>query len=142
MSRLSGAHDFGENVRGLCGPDEGFWIGIVVGDVVKDGGFQFWDAGEVAAPDAIFGEVAEESLHHVEPGRAGRREMHMEARMLEKLASNSVVPRFPPRSVPNDSAPATLELKAGKDIGYRGQQERTSSWMHYLRSCSSRAAGA
>jgi len=30
----------GEDVAGIGGPDEGFWIGVCLGDEAIDGGFQ------------------------------------------------------------------------------------------------------
>ena len=51
-------------------------------DIFIDGANQFWHAGEYATPQALGGDVAEESLDHVEPGRRGWREVHIEARML------------------------------------------------------------
>ena len=52
------------------------------GDIGVDGGLQFGNAGEHAAPNAVVGDVSEEAFDHVEPGRAGRGEVHMEARVL------------------------------------------------------------
>ena len=51
------------------------------GDVVIDGRLQLGHAGEHAAPDALVGDVAKESLDHVEPGSAGGREMDVKARV-------------------------------------------------------------
>ena len=48
----------------------------------RDGTFQIGNVAEHAAPDLIFGDVAEESLDQIEPGCTGRREVQMEARML------------------------------------------------------------
>src|SRR3712207_8539494 len=42
------------------------------------------DALEGAAPDALAGDLGEEPLDQVEPGRRGRREMQVEARMLRQ----------------------------------------------------------
>src|SRR5713226_5497587 len=54
---------------------------VVLVDVVADSHDQFLDIAEDAAPKAVLSEVAEESLHHVEPGTAGGGEVHMEAPM-------------------------------------------------------------
>ena len=43
---------------------------------------QLGDAGEGAAPDALARDLGEEALDEIEPGRAGRREVQLEARML------------------------------------------------------------
>ncbi len=50
-------------------------------DVVEDAGLKLLDAGEDAAPELVFGQVAEEALDHVEPAAGGRREVEVEARM-------------------------------------------------------------
>ena len=52
------------------------------GDVLLDGDNQFGDAAKHAIAQAFGGEITEESFDHVEPGRRGRREMHMEPRVL------------------------------------------------------------
>jgi hypothetical protein len=49
--------------------------------VFPDGGYEFGDALERAASDAILGDQTEEALDQVEPGRGSRREVHMEPRM-------------------------------------------------------------
>ena len=47
-----------------------------------DGLNKFQDAGETAFADHIVGELAEESLHQIEPGGACRGKMQMHATML------------------------------------------------------------
>ena len=47
--------------RGLLG------FGVVVQEVVVDRGFQFGDAGEGAAPDALPRDLREEALDEVHP---------------------------------------------------------------------------
>lgn len=49
--------------------------------VIHDCILQFCDAFERAAADALFSDLSEESLDHVQPGGRGRDEMEMEARM-------------------------------------------------------------
>ena len=51
------------------------------GDIVFDCGLQCVDAAEDAAPELVFGEVAEESFDHVEPTAGGRSEVKMKARV-------------------------------------------------------------
>ena len=51
-------------------------------DVFIDGGDQLRHAGEHAATQALGGDVAEESLDHVQPRRRGRCEVHVEARVF------------------------------------------------------------
>ena len=57
-------------------------MGVVMRDVLMDGGDQFGHAGEHAAAQALGGDVAEEALDHVQPRRRGRREVHVEARVF------------------------------------------------------------
>ena len=57
-------------------------MGVVLIEVVHDSALQFADAFEHAAPDVLVGDQAEEPFNLVEPGRRGRREMHVEAGML------------------------------------------------------------
>ena len=48
-------------------------------DIGEDALFENFNAGEDSAPELIFGQVAKESLDHVEPAAAGRREVKMKA---------------------------------------------------------------
>ena len=50
-------------------------------EVFLDSGFKFGDAPEHAAADAVPGNEAKEALDLVDPGRGGRREVHVEARV-------------------------------------------------------------
>ena len=45
-----------------------FGVLIVNGKVVVDSGIEFADAAKHRATNALVGEVAQEALHHVEPG--------------------------------------------------------------------------
>jgi hypothetical protein len=54
----------------------------VAEQVVLDRRFEIGDARERAAPDALSRDLSEEALDEIEPGRARRREVHLEARML------------------------------------------------------------
>ena len=58
------------------------------GDVIVDRGNQFCFATEYAAAYSLIGEITEESLNHVEPGSAGRREMHLKSRMTSEPTLN------------------------------------------------------
>ena len=62
-------------------PDEGLGGLIVMIDVVLDGHDEFFHVAEDATSDALVGKVAEETLHHVEPRTARRREVHVEPRV-------------------------------------------------------------
>lgn len=56
-----------QDVLGTLGPDEWFWIFVVVNDVLIDGCSQFWDAGENATAQSLGRNVTKESLNHVQP---------------------------------------------------------------------------
>ena len=71
---------FEDLASGLC-PDEGFWAGVMVVEIVHDGGFEIGDALEDAAPNTLPGDLGEEPLDHVEPRRRGRNEVQVEAWM-------------------------------------------------------------
>ena len=70
-----------EDVLGRCGPDEGLGAFVMFGEVFVDRDLQVREAFEDAAPDALAGDLGEEALDHVQPGRRGRGEMEMEAWM-------------------------------------------------------------
>ena len=74
--------NFGQDVRGAGRPDEWLGLDVVVRHVQLDGQLQCGDAGETVAPDAVLRNVAKEPLDHVQPGGAGGREVHDEARVL------------------------------------------------------------
>ena len=75
---------FLEDGGGAHGPDEGFVRAVVVVVIVVDCVFEFGDAFEDASSDALARDLGEEALDKVEPRRAGRREMAMEAQMLDE----------------------------------------------------------
>ena len=86
MKRGSGTLDLFQDVGGLCGPDEGLGMLVVMVDVLADGLDQFLDAAEDAAAESVLGQVAEEAFHHVQPRAAGGREVHVETRMASEPA--------------------------------------------------------
>ena len=69
----AGSGVFCENDISGLGPYEGFWIGIVLGEIVANGDLQLGDAGEDAAPDALAGDLGEEALDQIQPGGRGQR---------------------------------------------------------------------
>ena len=71
-----------EDVFGSLAPDEGLRLGVVLQQVVVDLVLEIVDAGVAAAADALCGDLGEEALDEVHPGRAGGREMQLEAGML------------------------------------------------------------
>ena len=78
--------DLFQDVGGFGGPDEGLGAFIVMVDVVEDGCDQLLDTAKDSATQAIFGQVAEESFHHVQPRAAYGREVHVEAGMASEPA--------------------------------------------------------
>ena len=86
IPRSLSAGDLFQDVICFGGPDEGLGILIVAVDVISDGYDELFEVLEGAAPDSVFGQVAEEALDHVEPrGRSGR-EVHMESLMASHPA--------------------------------------------------------
>ena len=112
---VQGAPFPGEDILSRFGPGEGLWLGVVLQQVVVDGGLQVVDAGVTAAPDALRGDFSKEPFDEVEPGRAGWREVQLEARVflqpglyLGRLVRGVVVEhqvhRARPRHGPVDAA--------------------------------------
>lgn len=85
------ARDLGQDVASLRSPDEGLGVEVVLADVALDSCHELLDAAEDTAPDALDGDVAEEALDHVQPRRAGRREVHVEARVSLQPPPHSLV---------------------------------------------------
>ena len=59
--------DDGDDFVGICGPDEGFRVGILLGGEVVDGGLQVDDGVEDAAFEARLGKPGEEAFDGIEP---------------------------------------------------------------------------
>lgn len=62
------AFDGGDDFIWVGGPDEGFGVGILLGDEAVDGGLEIDERMEHAALEAAVGELGEEALNGVEPG--------------------------------------------------------------------------
>src|SRR6266516_6399589 len=73
--------DLLQNVGCFGRPYEGLGRLIAMVDVVLDGPDQLFDVAKDATSDALVGEIPEETLHHVEPRTARRREVHVEPRV-------------------------------------------------------------
>ena len=82
LKRLKRAPLLSQDHLRAFGPYEWFGAGIVVVEIVADGALEIGDRVESAAPNALGHNLGEEALHEVEPGGAGRREVHLEAGML------------------------------------------------------------
>ena len=72
MKGRAGALDLFQYVGCLGGPDERLGIVVVMVDVVEDCCDQLLDTAKDSAAQAVLGQVAEETLHHVQPRAAGR----------------------------------------------------------------------
>src|SRR5215469_3910466 len=67
-----------QDIGGASRPDEGFGILVVAVDVIADRQIEFFKIAKHTATQPVLGEVAEETLHHVEPRGTGRSEVHVE----------------------------------------------------------------
>jgi hypothetical protein len=73
-----------------------------------DRGDEFFNAVKHASADALVGEISKETFHDVEPGSAGRCEVHVEARMaLQPALHSGVLVR---RVVVSNEVEARLQL--------------------------------
>ena len=73
--------DLFEDLVDAFGPDEGFWIGVVVIDIKLDGLDEIGDALEGSASDA-FGDFSKPTLHEVKPRGTRWDKVQMEARVF------------------------------------------------------------
>lgn len=67
MKRGASALNLLQYVGSFGSPDEGFGIVVMVVDVVEDRRDQIFDTTKDSPAQTIFGQVAEEALHHVQP---------------------------------------------------------------------------
>ena len=77
--RLLTAPDLFDDAVRICGPDEGPWAFVGLGEEAVDGRLEIDDPAEDAAPEPLIRRLGEEAFDRVEPGGRGRREMEMEA---------------------------------------------------------------
>jgi hypothetical protein len=61
------------------------WVVVVLVDILSDRHDQLLHIAKDPAAEAVLSEIAEESLHHVEPRATGRREVDVESRATGKL---------------------------------------------------------
>ena len=79
--------DGGDDAVGIGGPDEGLWIGILLGNEAVDCSLEVDQRMEGAAPEAATGELGKEALDRVKPRARRRREVEGEALVpIEPLA--------------------------------------------------------
>lgn len=81
MRGAAGSFDFLQDVGRARSPDERFGVSVVVVDVVSDGSDEFFHVPKDPATKSVLSQITEESFHHVQPGRTGGSEMHMETRV-------------------------------------------------------------
>lgn len=76
----------------ICGlrPDEGSRVFVVGAHVLLDRMLELSSGAMGAAADLLVGEVGEPPFDHVDPGRAGWREVNVEARMAQQPASHGL----------------------------------------------------
>ena len=68
---------------GLC-PGKGLGMGVVVGNVVVDGGGEFGHTFEDTATNAVGGYFSEPTFNKIEPRRRSRNKMEVKARIPGK----------------------------------------------------------
>ena len=67
MERAACTGNLFQDVARLRGPNEGLWVLVVAIDVIADHHDELFEVVEYAAPDAVFGQFAEEAFDHVQP---------------------------------------------------------------------------
>jgi hypothetical protein len=91
------------------GPDEGFGIGVCLGDEAVDSDLQVDDGSEHAALEATARELGEEAFDRIEPGCGGRGEVERPAGMPgQPLARAALSSRSTMRPVASRLQPSTL----------------------------------
>src|SRR5215467_4466060 len=78
--------DAGKDLVGGLRPHEGFGMAVRQADVGPDRLLELPRAAMHRTPQLFVGEGRKPALHEIDPGRAGRSEMQMDARMAEQPA--------------------------------------------------------
>ena len=131
IQRLIPSLGGGDDHIGVGGPDEGFGLGVVLGEVAVDGGLKIDQRMEHAALEPALGEPGEEGLDRVEPGGRGRGEVEGPARMARQLGQH---PRFREGRllgclwVAELSSTTWMSLPAGISRSRRFRNRRNSWW--------------
>jgi hypothetical protein len=73
--------DRGDDFVWVCGPGEGFWIIIGLGDEAVNGCLEIDNGSEYPAFESALGEFGKETLDGVEPRAGGWREVEDESRV-------------------------------------------------------------
>jgi hypothetical protein len=76
----------GDDLGGVCGPEEGLRVMVGLVEIAVDGGLEVDDRSEHAALQASLGQGGEEGLDRVEPRARGRREVEGDARVAASQA--------------------------------------------------------
>ena len=80
--------DSGDDFVGVGGPDEGFWLPVVLGEVAIDGGLEVDEGAEDTAFEATLRQFGEEAFDGIEPRARGRGEVESEALMAIEPSSH------------------------------------------------------
>ena len=91
MESVASTFDLLQDISGTGGPDERLGALVVVIDVISDRGDKFFDIVKDAAAQPVLSQIPKEALHHVQPGRAGGREVHVKTRVTLKPALHPIV---------------------------------------------------
>lgn len=71
--------NFVENVLGCGGPNEGFGMFVMIGEIPVDGDLQIGDAPEYPSTNPLMSDLREKAFHKVQPGAGCRSKMKVEA---------------------------------------------------------------
>src|ERR687898_2391890 len=85
---MTKAHDARQDLVCSLRPSEGLRALVCRVDVATDGGFEFLGTTVNTAPQLLFGEGREPTLHEIHPRATGRGEVHVEARVPQQPAMN------------------------------------------------------
>ncbi len=111
------APDACQYVVGGFGPCEGFRASIGGLDVGYDGRLQVGRGAMDATPDLLVGQVGEEPLHLIDPGRRCRGEMHLPPRSFGEPVPNGL------GLVAGHVVHDDVDFEIGWHIGFDGVQE-------------------
>jgi hypothetical protein len=148
---------------GGFGPDEGFWVAVVVVEVGADGVLQLAGAAMDAAAQLFFGKQRKPPFDQVRPGAAGGSEVQVEARVAQQpaldgwgfvgavvienqvqfqLVWHGAVDGFE-KAAKLDRAVAAMELADyGAGLGIQGSEQVDGAMTYVIRSAALGLAGA
>ena len=91
MEGAASTVDLFQDISGAGGPNERLGAPVVVIDVVSDRGDKLFDIAKDAAAQPVLSRIPKEAFHHVQPRRAGGREVHAKTRVTLKPALHPIV---------------------------------------------------